>query len=328
MGDVILGTGLSALIWGFHHPDSILIGGELAGGMVRDSPIPFYLHEHPATKQMLEDLNLSTDTKNIEVRYRWTGSEVTYPIPPVWFRDTYYCNTREIMEHTQGTKEEVQVPCSVMNADKSSFKAYKVTGKALIKALEKSVSETCTIFRHNVEEISFPQDRKETIIKTDIIEIVTSEKIISTIPALKFKSIKGCEDLPITREDAMSKIYTISDQAFWSGDTYDMLYQTPELGPDTSELKTPSRIIRKRRAGVVYDEYTVSSKDMDTLARYLPILKTNKDIFIYPDIAVRNNLGIMNYRNVQFLGRGACWHHDIKIENVIQAAVMDREIVK
>ena len=57
----IIGAGITGLIYGFYHPEYIVLGEEIGGQIANGSIGPMYLHKDKFTTQFLLDLAIDRD---------------------------------------------------------------------------------------------------------------------------------------------------------------------------------------------------------------------------------------------------------------------------
>ena len=174
---IILGNGLSALVWAAYHPDSIIIGPGKPGGMAKDMKAPFFLHQHPATQKLLEKLGLGTSTRLIKVGYAYlTGDSVRVcDTPPHNFRAHYSRHSRCL------DKDAPLMADSVMNEGIGHFKAYSISKEEFINTLIEYVTVNGTILINDKVKKIIP--RGDVIdIYGGKVDIISDYDIISTIP--------------------------------------------------------------------------------------------------------------------------------------------------
>ena len=322
---IILGNGLSALIWAAYHPNSVIIGPGKPGGMAKDMKAPFFLHKHPATERLLKELGLSTCTREVKVGYAYSSPTGTYirDEPPKGFRDSYYRHSRRLYAGCSDS-----VPNSVMNQGTEKFEAYEITADTLINRLIEAVISIGGVFyKDTIREIMV--DRHTIGVYGNRINALYAE-VISTIPINIFQSLlPGHEHKRIYSEDSLTKIFLEGNEQLREVWKYDFVYLCPHPKNPIHHTFT-SHITRMNNNYITkktFFEYTFVAEDPVITKAMEKLTERHGEnrVSLHPGISVRKNVGWKKYLGIRFLGRGAQWDHSIKVQDVIMEAQQHAE---
>ena len=317
---IILGNGLSALVWAAYHPDSIIIGPGKPGGMAKDMKAPFFLHQHPATQKLLEKLGLGTSTRLIKVGYAYlTGDSVRVcDTPPHNFRAHYYRHSRCL------DKDAPLMPDSVMNEGIGHFKAYSISKEEFINTLIEYVTVNGTILINDKVKKIIP--RGDVIdIYGGKVDIISDYDIISTIPfSILISLLSDRSYIEINPLDTLTKIFLKANKQLEEIMGYDFIYFAPH--PNKSDIpfhiSNITRMNNNRETGKSFFEYTFrgGNQKIDEIATELMNIYGRDSISIHPSMGIRRDVKMQEYFGIQLLGRGAQWDHSIKMQDVIMEA--------
>lgn len=320
---IILGNGLSALIWAAYHPNSIIIGPGQPGGMAKDMKAPFFLHKHPATERLLKELGLSTCTREVKVGYAYSSTIRTYirDEPPEGFRDSYYRHSRRLYAGCSDS-----VPNSVMNQGIKKFEAYEITADTLINRLIEVVISIGGVF--------YRDTLRKIVVNGHIIGIYGDRvnalhpEVISTIPINIFQSLLPEQEYKrIHPEDSLTKIFLEANGQDRCTMKYDFVYLCPHQRYPVFHLFTSyiTRMNNNPTTKKTFFEYTFVTGDptIDKAMKQLTEIYGGDRVSLHSEISVRKNIGWKKYHGVRFLGRGAQWDHSIKVQDVIMEAQKD-----
>lgn len=317
---VILGNGLSALIWAAYHPDSMIIGPGKPGGMAKDMKAPFFLHKHPATERLLKKLGLSTCTREVKVGYAYSSTRGTYirDEPPEGFRDSYYRHSRRLYAGCSDS-----VPNSIMNQGAKKFEAYEITADTLINRLIEAVMLMGGVFcRDIIREIR--PDKHGVGVYGNGVDLYNTE-IVSTIPMNIFHPLFPKEQrLNLLPEYMLTKIFLEGNEQSPDVRGYDFIYICPHpYSPiNDSFAQHITRINNDHTIKKTFFEYTFIAGDPvidETMKRLTKSYGENR-VSLHPGISVRRDVGAKSYGRIKLLGRRAQWDHSIKVQDVIMEA--------
>lgn len=317
---IILGNGLSALIWAAYHPNSLIIGPGKPGGMAKDMKAPFFLHKHPATERLLKELGLSTCTREVKVGYAYTSPIGTYiqDEPPKGFRDSYYRHSRCLCTGCADSR-----PDSVMNQGTNRFEAYEIRPDTLINRLIEAVISIGGVFyKDTLRKIVV--DRYIIGVHGDRINVQYNE-VISTIPIDIFQSLlPEYESKRIYEDDSLTKIFIEGNEQLPEVRAHDFVYLCPHPKRPIHHTSTShiTRMNNDYSTKKTFFEYTFVAGDplIDKAMEELAEMHGEDRVSLHPKISVRRDIGWKKYRGIKFLGRGAQWDHSIKVQDVIMEA--------
>jgi len=317
---VILGNGLSALIWAAYHPNSVIIGPGKPGGMAKDMKAPFFLHKHPATERLLKELGLSTCTREVKVGYAYSSTVGTYirDEPPKGFRDSYYRHSRCLYTGCSDS-----VPNSVMNQGAERFEAYKITPDTLINQLIEAVISIGGVFYRDILR-KIVVDREVIGVYGDRMNALYKE-VISTIPINIFQSLLPEQEYKrIYQDDSLTKIFLEAKEQDPCTRGYDFVYLCPHqkhpifhLFASHITLMNNNHVTKK-----TFFEYTfvAGAPIIDEAMKQLTEIYGEDRVSLHPEISVRRDVEWKKYHGIKFLGRGAQWDHSIKVQDVVMEA--------
>lgn len=320
-GPVILGNGLSALIWAVYHPNSILIGPGRPGGIAKDMKAPFFLHKHPATEKLLKKLGLSTETREVKIGYAYITSNGTYILgnPPTGFRESYYLHSRCLPD------SGLPIPGSVMNKNIGNFEAFTTSSSELINSLIEAVISTRSILYNDTIRKIIPSC-SAGVCSTEICGNRINEmcdNVVSTLPVMIFYRLIN-RSPPVIPSDSLTKIFLKGGKQSSEIMKYNFIYLSPHPKNSSTYLSSSNitRINNNQITGETFFEYTFMSGDpaIDRIMKDLIKIYGEDRVSIYPNISVRIGRELKGYYGIKFLGRGACWDHSIKVQDVVMEA--------
>jgi len=296
--NVVLGGGISGLIWAYYHPDHFIVTDQVGGQMMSYFDLgPRYLHnKSEAVFKFLKDLNVPIKLSAIKVGYfddkGWVED------PNLDFRHKYYLKSR-------GQKTLEGFDPTVLNTNLKEFQVCNVDFKDLIFKLYDVLSSR--IYTGSVTKI----DLKEQLIMTDTNMVLRYSKLVSTIPLNIFARLAG---LSITL-DSVDMAYCLLKESFFDIKDFDYVYVV------ISDANF-HRITRCKQ-GVVCD---VLGKNIDEFKKQIPIeyftllldqsiklVKNSQIISLDKDFELEDT-------SIKFVGRYGSWHRRWKTETVIEEA--------
>ncbi len=164
--NIILGAGISALIWAYYHKDYIVMGKKIGGQMNSSFELgPRVLHKNKFTARLLKSLGFPLTTEEIEVGYEMVHG-VLYPKAPEGFLEKYYFNSR-------GRKYSGDE--TALSGGESVFKVYKTSLQEVAKKLQEVLKNR--IFEGEVQNINL-NNKMLTFNGEDL----KFEKLVSSVP--------------------------------------------------------------------------------------------------------------------------------------------------
>lgn len=327
-GDIILGGGLSGLVWAATHPGSIIIEPNELGGMANGDMGPFILHDTPSVDMFLHSIGLRPNKRIFKVGFlKWGQEDITNEASPI-FRKKYYAETRYTTE--------LDVPESVMNSDANTFSGYELTAEELINACIQAIYNNGGIYvKDTITSIKPNNAFSGQCIQTkrECIQINTSmRKIVSTIPYPIFNRLANIPWLDTLHDVSLGKAFwrikgtRIDGYDLSDVENYDFVYCIHDTNPHSTECYYPNRLTP--RDGYLLAEYTFPGEyNTDDIWESM-IGKTLDDDtprlgepIVMPSVSVRQNLNRHSWGGIKMLGRSAVWDHSIKLNDVIKDAM-------
>jgi len=283
---IILGGGISGLLYAFYNPDCLLISDKIGGqSSSRFQLGPRILHADENTTRLLEDLNRYIGIKKIKVGYFYNdkiNDENTEE------------NKKAYFEKTRG--ESSQPYSSVMSSNKNEYDSYDIELSEIIENLERKIHNE--IILGKVTKIDL--ENNKLIIDEKEIEY---SKLISTIPINVFLFLAGKTD-EAKQYVSYPTTFILSDNLdnapFKDFGEYDYVY--------ISDEKYPFHRITKTKDGFVY-EYKGDMSSTSLGQKDREVLKVGQ--------LVENDKKV-EFDNVNFLGRYATWKHNILINDLLK----------
>jgi|LGOV01.1.fsa_nt_gb protoporphyrinogen oxidase len=304
MKQIILGGGLSGLIWSVYHPDSVIIEPGELGGMVHSNMGPMMLHATEEVKDFIRKIGLEPKTRIVQVGYTRDLQSI-FPEPPDKnFRRDYYHHSRLIPNGHNVSR-------SSMSAGSSCFIAIDIPMQDIIeKTIEYIKQAGVSVIPEKVEGIHWLGEG--TTIKLENTEISEyTDEIISTIPMTIFQKL--IREPMLTPPNALTKIfvnYGHTPPEAYAG--LDYVYVVPNH---------QSRLTRIILDDTITYEYTIMAND-DPQEQIPYLIEGQVKTSILRGV-IRRNKNITHWKNIRFLGRTARWCHHIKLNDVIMEAQED-----
>src|SRR3990167_339981 len=306
---LVLGSGISALIYLYYHPESQAIGGEVRGGLFAKQKClgPQYLWVDKYSGKLLRDLCLPRTKKKIRIGYYYNGKvfsrEKLSTIEYNRIRSRYALNTR-------GTVDKG----SYMSQGVGSFKAYDLGVDTLVQRLLQEVE--ARIMPFNAIDIDIDNRLVHSTNGTYFYS-----KLISTVPAPLFLRLAGYEHL-VQSLQAKDKYYLTIDNdelPAWAKECtcdFDYVYVVNSY----SDLHYYHRIKFDKTTAVL--EFTGRNTMVDNWKGPGLIKHVGGQIIGGSEILKHLD------KNIIFLGRYAQWQHGIKTNQVLEKVYGTMEFAK
>lgn len=294
---IILGGGLSGLIWAYYHSDCFILSDQIGGQMNSAFELgPRYLHNKSSlVGEFLMSLDLPTKLRTIKVGY--VDGDKFVQNPDLLFRQKYFMKSRG-----QYTLEGFD--STVLNSNISEFEAYDVDFKEMTFKLFEKLADR--IYMGKAQSINL----KDHLVKTDSNMTFGFENLVSTIPLNIFGRISGL-NLDLKSYD-MS--YCLLPNNTVDIRDFDYVY-------DASRFSSYHRITRAKQ-GYVADILTSKLKEF--------IASNSEQHFSIPNenvVTLKNSQIIsleknfeLDDKSIRFLGRYGAWNRKYKVETVIEEA--------
>ena len=296
---VILGAGISGLIWAKYHPDHFILTDQVGGQMMSYFDLgPRYLHNKSKhVENFLKDLNVPLKLSTIRVGYLDDSGFVNNP--SIEFRQKYFMKSR-------GQTTIDGFDSTVLNTNVKEFQVYDVDFKVLINKLYDELEKRIYIGR--ISSINL----KECSILTTYASY-EYEKLVSTIPLNIFAKVSGL-DIQLQSYDMA---YCLLSNEFFDLRGFDYIYdaRTTTCFHRMTKCKQGivcdvfgSRVEEFKKT--IWDKYYTVPKD-----EAIRLVKNNQIISLDKDFE------IVDIENVKFVGRYGAWSRRYKTETVIEEAI-------
>lgn len=299
MLNIILGAGISGLIWAKYHPNHFILTDQVGGQMMSYFDLgPRYLHnKSKAVEVFLKDLDVPLKFSTIRVGYLDDSGFVENP--NIEFRQKYFMKSR-------GQNSLEGFDPTVLNTNVKEFEVCDVDFKDLINRLYYELDDR--IYMGRASSI----DLKEQIIKTDTDMVLKYSKLVSTIPLNIFADVAGL-DIVLKSYDMA---YCLTPYNFFHLKNFDYVYDARSttcfhrltkckqgivcdvLGSKVEEFKKQ-----------VYEQNSIRHEELSI--RYV---KNNQIMSLEKDFEIED-------KNVKFVGRYGTWNRRYKTETIIEEAL-------
>jgi hypothetical protein len=288
----ILGGGIAGLIAAYYNKDYVIISDKIGGQMAAGGMGPRILEVNDNSTRLLEDLGFDiVPIKTARIGYKCHGVYKEKLTPED--REEYYLKSRNLTT-------AAEVPSSVMSDGKKEIKYFDINWNELIERLVNSIT-TDTIFS-NAKKI----DVENKVIMLDNGMEVNYEHIISTIPAPIFLKLSGLE--PEEKLVFCKKVFILINENYIDLKDYDYIYfpckdtlyhRISRVGVNMAAIEFTTTVNTK----TLFDKW----KNIAKKAVELPVgqIQSGK---------------VQEIKGVTFVGRYACWNHDIKTDDVVEQA--------
>jgi hypothetical protein len=288
---IILGSGISALIYAYFNKDYFIIGERIGGQMNAPFELgPRYLHK--SSDKIIKFLDeLEVEYKNDIIRVGYIDDSGFIESPDQKFREKYYMKSR-------GVKTLEGFDSSVMNSNKSEFEILRVNFKDMILKLFMKLSDR--IYEGKVNKIDLKNKTLEANSKDKEL-FFKYENLVSTIPLNIFSKIS---ELGLNLE-SYDMSYCFLKQCPIDLKSFDYVY-------DCRSSRDYHRITKVDN-GFVLDFFGSKNifepKSEFKVGENLVILKDSQIVPLKEEVKVND---------IKFVGRYGKWDRHIKIENVIE----------
>lgn len=284
--EIIIGGGISGLIWAYFNPKAIIITDQIGGQFSSKFQLgPKYIHIDEHSIRFFNDLEIRPKVKRIKIGFFYDGK--------LHSENTEENRKRYFMKTRGETSEPYR---SVMSADKTEFDSFDISVDEIIEKIKEKINNKI-IFE---KVISIDNHHKK--ITTQFTEI-KYDNIISTIPLNVFLFLNNKPELAKRfKSYPTTFIYqrTNEECPFKDFQDYDYVY--------VSELKYPFHRITKVPNGIVYeykgDSIISSNNEVDRVVMNVGQL-------------IQNDIKI-DLKSIKFWGRYAKWQHGLLVNDLLK----------
>jgi len=284
--NIIIGGGISGLLYAYYNPDHVLISDKLGGQLkTRFQTGPKYIHCDEYSEKLFNDIGLYLPKRKIKVGYFYNGK----------LNDTNTDENKKL--YFEKTRGENSTPySSVMTSNKKEYECYDVDMNIVINHIINLLRNT--IYLEKIDNINI--EKKYLSINNFNIEY---DNLISTIPKNVFLFLSKEYELAnkyISHPTTFILKKDMNVCPFNDFEGYDYVY--------VSEKKYPFHRITKTNEGIVYeykgDDIKKTENEIDR-----EVLKVGQLI---------QNEEIVEFNDVKFFGRYGKWKHNILINDLIK----------
>ena len=330
MENLIVGGGLTGLIYAFYNKDfKILtdrIGGQSNAGFELG---PRLIQKHEMTTKLLADLgyksfvgwddyNMMQHQKPVilnTARIEYYEAGRVSSIPSDEFRLKYYIKSRCL------TGDKIEIPETVMSENKNSIDYYEISHVKLAGVLAEKLKKEQRIFLGRVQQVHL--EDKLINFKPDDGDTVTMSfnKLVNTAPFPIF--FKLCNPLTKLQEgfEFEPKYFINADKHdFWrylGNEEYEYIYFADDDLPWHRITVGRTECVIECTGEEPYDYFFEMCKKYEWDAQHLKVGQIKQS---YDTLNIKMNGGDEpNY--VRMLGRYGQWKHEIKTQQVVAQAV-------
>jgi hypothetical protein len=298
----IIGGGIAGLISAFYNKDYKIITDKIGGQMAMNNAGPRILEVNKYSDILLKDLGLNDcDIKTATIGYRINNKFVNEINEDT--RKQYYMKSRCL-------KDVSTVPSSIMSDGKNTIKYYDIEWDCILNKLTEAIFDNIIIGKVNIIDTNNNILLVNTDLKNPDIAYFEYDKIISTIPAPIFFRISNLN--PLMELKYAKKVFIILSNDYMNIDNYDYVYY-PE---DKYEFHRATRL----KNGRIALEYTTEHSYRSVLNKWNLFSNSYSHIPIGQIISGK----VQTIENVEFIGRYACWNHDIKTDDIVKKFIGGR----
>lgn len=297
--DIVLGGGISGLIWAHYNSDCFILTDQIGGQMLNYFDLgPRYLHyKQQIIDSFLRDLNVPLKLSTIRIGYIDDSGYIQNPGEE--FRKKYFMKSRG-----QNTLQGFDP--TVLNSNIKEFQVCNIDFKDLIDKLYDKLEKR--IYMGKVTHINL----NNSIITTDNNLILKYKNLISTIPLNVFAKVANLD----IKLQAFDMAYCLLSNNFFDLKKFDYVYDV--------RSSTVFHRMTKCRHGIVCD--VLGTKIEDFKNQVLPkyFTSSNEQAIVYLKnsqiISLEKDFELQNYP-VKFVGRYSAWNRRWKTETVIEEAI-------
>lgn len=300
MKDVIIGFGISGLLWKYYFPESEVYYKKIGGQMNSLTTPPIFIHYTWETKRLLKDLDLKAKKTNCQIRYYYDGKIHK-------FLDIEKRKEMVIKKiNMYGKKIRNLFPQDLnLSTMSNKIKIFDIKSSTLFSKIIENIKKD-KIFE---KEVILINTLDKEIILNDYSQI-KYDRLISTIPAVDFERIafdfsfnKHFEYYPSTI--VLTDFLLPEFEKFKTGILYviDNKYPFTRIGfseKDNNKFTYEiTGIVRKEELLKFFEQKNI----LDISYQNIGIIKSNP---------------VQDTKDMIFLGRLAQWSHEIKIQQVLK----------
>lgn len=315
MNNLVIGGGISGLIFCYYNPEFILITDTIGGLLNNEETFGnMVLWDTPETRQLLQDLGLPVIPVKEEIHYYF--NEKIYMEAPEILRKEY------LRKRMGSLSKEIDFTDLALSTEETNFIAgLKVEFWKVVELLKASVNlkkfgEVISIRDNELDIICSGEKTKETI---------SFSKLVSTIPAPAFWTIwngRDCDEV-CSPEEFKSTPTTYISFCQLQGILKRLLIDTGYLFEDFRYSvyfldNSPFHRLTRTSTGK-YSVHFTGEMDIETSKKILE-LEGDLKYRVEKIGQFLNHHGNFPPKNIMFLGRHAQWSYKVKIQDIVRVA--------
>lgn len=296
---IILGGGISGLVYAFYNKEYKVISDSFGGQMLNYFNLgPRYLHATIWSEKFLNDLGLPIEEQVIKTGYQINKIKFVDIMLDIGYKKEYYMKSRGIKDLT-GFDE------TAMSEGKNTFKALKVDFTKVIEKLV--IACQSRLIQDKVTLV----DVKAKTISLQSGQVLSYDELINTMPLNIFSGLLlGADDFPKSESFKASPM------------TYVLLKPQPSKG--FNYLYVPQINVKHHRLtwddkGLVADIFGIWTPEQ--------LKKIYRDEYVDSKILYNAQIipyvGELRLDGVKFLGRYGKWDRHYKTEKIIEEAIKE-----
>jgi hypothetical protein len=294
---IILGAGISGLIFAYYNPEFTIVSPDIGGQMTHGMHAMTWIHDTWETRKLLDDLKIPYIKTKSLMGYYYDGK-----INSDCNENANIQIIKKKMSDWTNANNDFQIKDKTLSVPETYINTLKTDFNLLLKRLAEKVNVI-----------------NDYIIKIDQTKVYGQngeyiyDFLVSTMPARIFWNIYSTDNKQIPELKSTPITFIVSDFKFdWYDDKYEMVYIAEEF------------------------YFTrVSSRDNEYVYEFTGIMPEEVFKKLYSQNVSKyyiNKFGrihscenIPPQENIFFLGRFSCWKHQSKIQDVINKSLKYRE---
>lgn len=325
MEKLIIGGGLSGLIYAYYNKDFKIIADNIGGQANTSFNLgPRLLQLDEVSKELLsslgyknflikEDYDYSIHDNPMFIKVAKVGYNINGVIsnkPTNSFRTKYFIQSRCLENEA-----EVIMPGSAMSGNQKEIKYYDITHEKLARMLIDTLAKENRIYEAKVEQIEITENSLYIFDGKDRKKL-NYEKLVNTIPFPIFFSL--CNPFCKVEDfDVQAKYFIEIDKYImreYISDSFNYIYFVDH--PWNRLTVGESTVIVECTGEERYDEFHKRYKHIKWDSFRLPCGQIQKSV----DMLTINHDGV-EIDNIRMLGRYATWNHSTLIQDVIKKSM-------
>ena len=297
--NIILGCGISGLIFAYYNPDFKIITDKIGGQLNESTSATMLLHDDDNTRALLKDLKICYSSKKHEIRYTFDSETMVNELTV----DQKKKLIRKKLTDVNDLPNVIDMPLQdlTLSTNDNFINVLNVNSFVLFNALFNKLKDRIIIDKVKKIDIT-----RKLIDCADV--SYEFKHLVSTLPAYVFNYLANVED----KLEAKSITIVLCDKKPLRSNDFDLLYNGDTNASWNRVNKLGNKFLYELTGEI---DITTNIKTLNDF----------KDCEIYSVIHRNNSLiktkEIKHHDNVTFIGRFATWNHSYKIHHAIRDAI-------